>query len=160
SVRSQRELYEYQIGLEKEEIALYPKAESAELALIYQARGLKKEQAEKLANTLMEDPNVALDVLARDELGVNPEELVSPFSAAFYSFFSFMIGALLPIIPYLVSNKSHHLTATLVITSLSLFTMGVLVSLFTGKNALKGALRMLGIGLTACLITFFIGESL
>lgn len=160
SVRSQRELYEYQIGLERKEVENYPEAEAQELALIYQARGLKKEQAEALANTLIKKPDEAMEVLTRDELGLNPSELVSPYSAAFFSFLSFMIGALLPIVPYLIYNKVHHLYAVILITGCSLFMIGALVSLFTGKNALKGAFRMLIIGLCACAITYYIGHSL
>lgn len=160
SVRSQRELFEYQIELEREELEMYPEAETAELALIYQARGLDKDHAEKLAKALMENPTHALDTLARDELGINPNDLVSPWGAAISSFFSFVVGAFLPMLPYLFSKNIHHLPGVIIITALSLFAIGLSTSLFTGRNAWKGGLRMLLIGLTAGAVTYIIGHSL
>ncbi|MDQ2993415.1 MAG: VIT1/CCC1 transporter family protein [Pseudomonadota bacterium] len=160
SVRSQRELYEYQIRLEKEELELYPEAETAELALIYEARGLDKEHAELLATALMKNPQHALDTLARDELGINPNDLVSPWGAAISSFVSFIIGAFLPIAPYLLQSQIHHLLGVIVITACALFSIGMVISLFTGRKAWKGGARMLLIGSGAGLVTFLIGHSL
>jgi len=160
SVRSQRELFEYQINLEREELELYPEAETAELALIYQARGLEKEHAEHLAKALMQNPEHALDTLARDELGINPNDLVSPWGAAISSFISFVFGAFLPLIPYLLQKHEHHLISVIGITSAGLFFIGMLISLFTGRNGFKGGVRMLLIGLGAGALTFLIGHSL
>jgi hypothetical protein len=89
SVRSQRELFEYQIGLERDELAQYPEAEAQELALIYAAKGLRADEASKLASRIVADPEHALDTLAREELGLNPDELGSPWGAAVASFLSF-----------------------------------------------------------------------
>ncbi|MBX9586755.1 MAG: VIT1/CCC1 transporter family protein [Gammaproteobacteria bacterium] len=160
SVRSQRELFEYQIELEREELEMYPEAETAELALIYQARGLNKDHAEKLAKALMENPTHALDTLARDELGINPNDLVSPWGAAISSFLSFIFGAFLPMIPYLISKNTHHLPGVILITAFALFAIGLSISLFTGRNAWKGGVRMLLIGLCAGAVTYLIGHSL
>lgn len=160
SVRSQRELFEYQIELEREELEMYPEAETAELALIYQARGLDKDHAEKLAKALMENPMHALDTLARDELGINPNDLVSPWGAAISSFLSFIFGAFLPMIPYLISKHTHHLLSVILITAFTLFAIGLSISLFTGRNAWKGGVRMLLIGLCAGAVTYLIGHSL
>ncbi len=160
SVRSQRELFEYQIELEREELEMYPEAETAELALIYQARGLDKDHAEKLAKALMENPMHALDTLARDELGINPNDLVSPWGAAISSFLSFIFGAFLPMIPYLISKHTHHLLSVILITAFALFAIGLSISLFTGRNAWKGGVRMLLIGLCAGAVTYLIGHSL
>ncbi len=160
SVRSQRELFEYQIELEREELEMYPEAETAELALIYQARGLDKDHAEKLAKALMENPTHALDTLARDELGINPNDLVSPHGAAISSFLSVVLGAFLPMIPYLFSKHAHHLPGVIVITALGLFLIGLSTSLFTGRNAWRGGVRMLLIGLCAGAVTYVIGHSL
>jgi len=82
SVRSQREVFEYQIGLEREELEEYPDAEAEELALIYQAKGFPRDDAQRMARTLIADPERALDTLARKELGLNPDELGSPWGAA------------------------------------------------------------------------------
>src|SRR5262249_41889667 len=95
SVRSQREMYEYQIALERAELEEYPEEEAEELALIYQARGVEIGQARELTRTLLARPEQALDVLSREELGLNPDSLGSPWGAAAYSFLSFAIGAAL-----------------------------------------------------------------
>jgi VIT1/CCC1 family predicted Fe2+/Mn2+ transporter len=165
SVRSQREMYEYQIGLESDELDEYPEEEAAELALIYTARGMQAGEAKKLADSLIADPKKALDTLTREELGLNPEELGSPWGAAISSFFSFVIGALIPLLPFLFaayfgfSNRTS-LIAAIVLTALSLFGVGATLSLFTGKNSIHGGLRMLLIGGGAGLVAFFIGKIL
>ena len=79
SVRSQREMYEYQIGLERDELAEYPEEEAHELALIYEARGIDADEALRMATQIIGDPERALDTLAREELGLNPEDLGSPW---------------------------------------------------------------------------------
>lgn len=91
SMRSQREMYEYQIGLEREELEQYPDEEAEELALIYHARGADMEQARSFAQDIIRNPEHALASLAREELGLNPDDLGSAWGAAFYSFFSFGI---------------------------------------------------------------------
>ena len=96
SVRSQRELFEYQIGLERDELAEYPDAEAQELALIYKAKGLSGSEAERIAKQIVADPQHALDTLAREELGLNPDELGSPWGAAIASLLSFAVGAAVP----------------------------------------------------------------
>lgn len=160
SVRSQREMLEYQIGLEEKELALYPEEETEELALIYEARGLSKAEAKRVAKTLMSNPQSALDTLAREELGLDPNELVSPYGAAFFSFISFTIGAALPLLPFLFSHHPYTLPLTIGITGLSLFSVGAILSLYTGRNALKSGIRMLLIGAAAGSITYLIGHLL
>lgn len=157
SVRSQRELYEYQIQLEREELEEYPEEEAAELALIYNARGVSMEQARSMANELIQDKEHALDTLAREELGLNPDELGSPWGAAAASFASFALGALLPLLPFLYEGRFDPVPITIIVTGLSLFGVGTLISLFTGKAAVAGGLRMVLIGGGAGLITYIIG---
>lgn len=158
SVRSQREMLEYQLKLEKEELALYPEEEAAELALIYEARGLPKEEATKMAHLLIQNPDKALDTLAREELGINPDELVSPWGAAISSFISFAVGAFIPLVPFLWSESGSNLTMMIGLTGLTLFIVGAVLSLFTHRSAILGGLRMLGIGALAGLLTYFIGS--
>ncbi|HVS27249.1 MAG TPA: VIT1/CCC1 transporter family protein [Burkholderiales bacterium] len=160
SVRSQREMYEYQIGLEREELDLYPEEEAAELALIYEARGLKKEEAEHLAKGIFTDPDKALDALAREELGLNPEELGSPWGAALFSFFSFAFGSAIPVLPYLFHAGASSLLTSIALSAVALFTVGATLSLFTGRHAWLGGLRMLTIGAAAGGATYFIGRLL
>jgi VIT1/CCC1 family predicted Fe2+/Mn2+ transporter len=156
SVRSQREMFEFQIGLERDELDKYPDEEAAELALIYAAKGMDPVEARRLADTLMQDPERALDTLAREELGLNPDELGSPWVAATSSFAAFTGGAALPLLPFLF-GQGEALAASITLTALGLFTVGASMSLFTGRRALLSGLRMLGIGGAAGLATYFIG---
>jgi VIT1/CCC1 family predicted Fe2+/Mn2+ transporter len=158
SVRSQRELFEYQIGLEREELAQYPEAEAQELALIYVAKGLGSEEATRLATQIVADPEHALDTLAREELGLNPDELGSPWGAAISSFVSFAAGALLPLVPFVLAPGPNALRYAIGVTAVALFGVGALLSLFTGRGALRSGVRMLTLGGLAGAITFVIGH--
>jgi VIT1/CCC1 family predicted Fe2+/Mn2+ transporter len=159
SVRSQREMYEYQIALEREEIAEYPEEEAEELALIYEARGVALTQAREVSQALLARPEQALDVLAREELGLNPDNLGSPWGAAVASFLSFAAGAAIPLIPFL-AGMSDALAATAALTAIALFAVGLALSLFTGRQALRGALRMVLIGGGAGAVAFWVGRAL
>lgn len=158
SMRSQREMFEYQIGLERDELAQYPEEEAGELALIYIARGIPDEEAQALAQRMIADPELGLDTLAREELGLNPDELGSPWLAATTSFFAFTGGGLIPLLPYLVSLNQFTLQVSVTLTASALFGVGVTLSLFTGRSALLGGLRMLLIGASAGLLTYGIGH--
>jgi VIT1/CCC1 family predicted Fe2+/Mn2+ transporter len=160
SVRSQREMYEYQIGLERDELKAYPDEEAKELALIYEARGLAWDEAKRLADSMIADPERGLDTLAREELGLNPDELGSPFGAAAFSFLSFAAGALIPLLPFLFGRGPSTLVVSIALTGLSLFGVGSTLSLFTGRSALRGGVRMLLIGAAAGALTFAIGRLL
>ena len=159
SVRSQRELFEYQIGLERDELAQYPEAEAEELALIYIARGMAPDEARAFARKLVSDPAKALDVLAREELGLNPDDLGSPIGAAAFSFGAFTVGACVPLLPFFTGAALPG--AAYVGTGLAavaLFGTGAAMSLFTGRNPAWGGLRMLGIGALAGATVFAIGH--
>lgn len=161
SVRSQREMYEYQIALEREEVAEYPEEEAEELALIYEARGVPLEQAREMTRTLMERPEQALDVLAREELGLNPDDLGSPWRAAIFSFVSFAFGAAAPLIPFAVGvTGAPAIIGSGCLTLLALFGVGMMISLFTGRSAQLSALRMVLIGAGAGLVSFLVGRAL
>ncbi|HEX7971912.1 MAG TPA: VIT1/CCC1 transporter family protein, partial [Thiobacillus sp.] len=127
SVRSQREMFEYQIGLERDELEEYPQEEAAELALIYAAKGMDATEARRLADTLMQDPERALDTLAREELGLNPDELGSPWVAAISSFSAFTAGAALPLLPFLFGHGAA-LGTSIGLTALGLFAVGASMS--------------------------------
>jgi VIT1/CCC1 family predicted Fe2+/Mn2+ transporter len=161
SVRSQRDMYEYQIALEKDELAEYPEEEAEELALIYHARGIDLAQARTMATALLADPDQALDVLAREELGLNPDDLGSPWGAALSSFGAFSIGAVLPLLPLLFGLRGDSaMLGTVLVTLVSLAALGLAISLFTGRGAFAGALRMMLIGGGAGLIAFGVGKLL
>jgi VIT1/CCC1 family predicted Fe2+/Mn2+ transporter len=159
SMRSQRELYEYQIGLEREELEQYPEEEAEELALVYQARGMPLDEARAVARQLLQHPEHALDTLAREELGLNPDDLGSPWGAAIFSFLSFTAGAVIPLLPFALRLASPVLIAA-GLAGAALFAVGALLSLFTGRGALRGGLRMLAIGGASALATYLIGTLL
>lgn len=159
SVRSQRDMYEYQISLEKEELAEYPEEEAEELALIYEARGMDIEQARTFARSLLGNPDHALDVLAREELGLNPDDLGSPLGAASSSFLAFALGAVIPLLPFLIGLPAHSVMGwTIGVTAIALAAVGMLISLFTGRNAWLGAARMVAIGGGAGVIAWLVGS--
>jgi vacuolar iron transporter family protein len=160
SVKSQREFFEKQINLEREELENYPEEEAAELALIFEARGIPKADAERNAKTLIADPHKALETLAREELGVNPNDLGSPGMAASSSFLSFLLGAFIPLFPFLISLPVSGLTASMGLSGVALFVIGASLSLFTGKSALWGGTRMLLLGVFSGGCTFYLGKLL
>ena len=160
SVRSQRELYEYQIGLEREELDQYPEEEAHELALIYAARGLPRDEARQLADRLIGDREHALDTLAREELGLNPDDLGSPRGAALSSFASFAVGGAVPLLPFVFGSGTLSLVMAAALTGVALFAVGATLSLFTGRSALASGLRMLAIGAAAGGVTYSVGKLL
>jgi vacuolar iron transporter family protein len=121
---------------------------------------MSKAEAKTLADKLIADPDRALDTLAREELGLNPDELGSPWGAAVSSFLAFTVGAIVPLLPYLVSAGQPAFWGAIALTLIALFGVGATLSLFTGRNAALGGLRMLGIGLTAGAATYLIGKML
>ncbi len=160
SVRAQREMFEHQIALERKELEIYPEEEAEELALVYTARGMSREDAHALAVKTIADPERALDTLAREELGLNPDELGSPWGAAIASFAAFALGAFVPLVPFLLARGTHALPASLVLTGCSLFGVGAAISLFTGRALLANGIRMLAIGAAAGGATWVIGHLL
>jgi VIT1/CCC1 family predicted Fe2+/Mn2+ transporter len=160
SVRSQREMFEYQIGAERDELAKYPHEEAAELSLIYQARGLGKEDADRMSARIVANPGYALDALAREELGLDPGALGSPVGAAAFSFAAFSVGAAVPLIPFIVSGGGAALAVAIALTGVALFGVGCATSLFAGRGAVRGGLRSLLIGAAAGAVTYGIGRVL
>ncbi len=158
SVRAQRELFERQIELERAELETAPEEE--ELALIYQAKGLPKEEAEALAARLMEDPVVALDTHVREELGLDPSQLGAPWAASIWSFLAFAVGALVPVVPFFfgADASAPFVAAAAALSAVALFAVGASLSLFTGRGALLSAVRQLGLGAAAAALTFGIGS--
>jgi VIT1/CCC1 family predicted Fe2+/Mn2+ transporter len=158
SMKAQRELLERQIALEAAELAVTPQEEAAELALIYRAKGLPRAEAERVARQLIEDPQIALDTLIREELGLDPSELGSPYGAAIGSFIAFALGALVPVLPYFFGASTALVALSLALSGLALFGVGGLISLFTGRSTLFSGARQLIIGAVAAAITFGLGS--
>jgi VIT1/CCC1 family predicted Fe2+/Mn2+ transporter len=159
SVQSSRELYQNQIEIETKEIKANPKEEAEELALIYESRGLKPEQAKILASQILTDQDSAIDTLAREELGIDPGELGgSAWEASITSFFLFAVGAVVPVIPFLLSHGITAVILSVVLSTIGLFILGSVITIFTGQAVLKSGLRMVLFGLLAAAITFGLGR--
>jgi len=159
SMRAQKELYERQIELERAELLAVPEEEAREISLIYQAKGLPKAEADNTAARLMENPEVALDTLVREELGLDPRELGSPWGAAVSSFLAFGIGALIPVAPFVWGDASiGFVVASATLSAVALFAVGAGVSLFTGRSALYSGARQVSLGALAAIVTFAIGR--
>ena len=159
SVQSSRELYEHQIKIEAEEIAANPEEEQEELALIYQSKGLPQDRAKEMAAHMMADKSNILDTLAREELGIDPEELGgSAYEAAFTSFFLFAFGALFPILPYFFWRGTLAILLSLVISAVGLFVIGAAITLMTGKSVWFSGTRQVLVGIAAAALTFGIGK--
>jgi VIT1/CCC1 family predicted Fe2+/Mn2+ transporter len=163
SMRAQRELFERQIELEREELAESPEEELAELTLIYRAKGLSHDEARATASRLMENPDIALTTLVKEELGLDPAELGSPWGASIGSFLAFAAGAIVPVIPFLFAPANETIAIGYVIASatmalIALFGVGAALSLFTGRSALWSGFRQAGLGAVAAALTYIIGR--
>ncbi len=158
SMRSQTELLERQIELERAELEAMPEEEEAEIAAIYRARGFPDDEAKAIATRLMADPAIALETLVREELGLDPEELGSPWGAAISSFIAFAVGAFVPLLPFILLTGFTALAVSIALTAVALFSVGAAVSLLTGKSAIYTGLRQLAIGAAAAAITYAVGS--
>jgi VIT1/CCC1 family predicted Fe2+/Mn2+ transporter len=159
SVTSSRELYTAQIATEAEELELAPEEEKEELLLIYQAKGLPESEARMLADRLMSNKETALDTLAREELGIDPDELGgSAWTAAGSSFCLFAIGAVFPVLGFFFLSGAAAIWTGLGLSAVALFGIGAGTSLFTGRGLMFSGLRQLGIGLAAAGVTYGIGR--
>lgn len=159
SVKSSQELYENQMALEMEELETNPEGEKKEIALIYMAKGIPEAQAREMAEAIISDKNKAHDLLVREELGINPEELKgSAMEAALFSFFLFAIGAILPVLPFFFTSGNMAILLSTGISAVGLFLIGSAITLFTGKSIWYSGFRQVIFGLIAAAISFGIGK--
>jgi VIT1/CCC1 family predicted Fe2+/Mn2+ transporter len=161
SVQSSRELHLAQIETERDEIREMPEEEAAELALIYQAKGMSQEDAERAAGEVMGDPDAFLDTKVREELGLDPESLGgSAWEAAVTSFLLFSVGAIVPVLPLMFFTGGQAVLFSLVFAALGLFSLGALTAVVTGTRVLRTGARSLGLGLAAAGVTYGVGALL
>ncbi len=153
---SQTELTRAEIEIEKAEIRRVPEAEEAELAAIYASRGVDEATAREVARQLSADPEQVWRVHAREELGVDPDDLPSPWMAAGSSFAAFIVGAAVPLLPYLLGATT--VLVPLLLALLALFGAGALVSRFTDRSALYSGGRQLLLGALAASLTYGVGS--
>ncbi|MCH8088654.1 MAG: VIT1/CCC1 transporter family protein [Chloroflexi bacterium] len=158
SVRAQRDIYEKEIEVERAELEEFPEEERHELALIYQSKGFTREEARAVAERIMSDPKVALETLAREELGLDPSQLGSPWMATISSFIAFGLGALIPVLPHIVSDGVVAFSLSIGLSGLMTVAIGVLLGIITGKNPVWSGGRMLLVAAAAASVTFGIGS--
>jgi VIT1/CCC1 family predicted Fe2+/Mn2+ transporter/rubrerythrin len=158
SMKSQRELYERQIALERAELEAVPEEEQAELAAVYRSKGFTQEEAARIAERIFRNPEAALETLIREELGLDPDELGSPWGAAGGSFSAFAVGAVIPVIPYLLASGTIAFAGSIVLSAVALFAVGSGVSLLTGRGVWFSGARQVAIGAAAAAVTFLVGH--
>jgi len=159
SVQSSRELQEHQIEVERAELAAMPDEEREELVLIYEAKGIERATAERIADRMLADREQALSTLAREELGIDPGELGgSAWTAAVASFVLFAIGAVIPLISYVFLEGDPAIAVSVALSAAGLFGLGAATALMTGRGILYSATRQLVIGVAAAAITFGVGN--
>lgn len=159
SVKSSQELHENQMQLEMDELETNPEGEQKELALIYMAKGIPEDQANEMAAEIMLDKNHAHQILVKEELGINEEELKgSAMEAAIYSFILFAIGAVIPVIPFMFTSGTTAIVISVISSAAGLFLIGAAITLFTGKSIWFSGFRQVIFGLIAAAITFGIGK--
>jgi VIT1/CCC1 family predicted Fe2+/Mn2+ transporter len=156
SVTNQNELVHAEVALERQMLARFPAAEEDELAGYFRNYGADPDTAARMAAAVSKDPGTALRVHTREELGIDPNELPSPLVAGTASLLAFSLGALLPLLPYLLGLPI--LAATLTITAVALITGGAAVGKLTGRSMLRAGLRQLVLGSLAIAVTFTIGS--
>jgi VIT1/CCC1 family predicted Fe2+/Mn2+ transporter len=159
SMRAQAELLERELEMERVELDRNPHVETVELAQIYESRGLDPDTASELAHHMMKNPELALETHAREELGIDPNSLGSPVGAAVSSFLAFAIGALIPLLPWFFGSGTSAVVASVVLGALSAVAIGVALSRFTGRSAVRSALRQLGIAAVAAGVTYIVGSA-
>jgi VIT1/CCC1 family predicted Fe2+/Mn2+ transporter len=158
SMSVQRELFEAQIALERRELEENPEWERQEVSIIFQAKGLPAEDADRIAEHIMAQPEVALDFMAREELGLNPDDLGSPMGAALSSFGSFALGAVVPLLPYAVSEGLVAMGSALVLAAFMLMAVGGVTAHLGQRPLWLGGLRALVIGALATSVTYVVGR--
>jgi vacuolar iron transporter family protein len=159
SMRAQRELLERELDVERTSLQHRPESERTELVHIYQKRGLEPELAQELADKLMATPEMALETHAREELGIDPKSLGSPIQAAVSSFISFAIGAVIPLIPFLLVTGTSAVLAAVVVVGVAALAVGAALSVFTGRSWSWSAGRQLLVCAMAGAITYGVGSA-
>ena len=160
-MRTQREVFERLIHLEAHELATEPEEEREELIAIYRGKGVPQTVAEQLVDALHADPDLALATHAREELGLDPDEgLGSPWGAAFSSLLTFAFGAFVPLLPFLIGSGIGAALASAFASGTTLFAVGAVISILTGKSVIFSGARMLIIGASLAAITFGVGRLL
>ena len=158
SMTAQRELMERELEVERRSLHRSPEGEAAELRTMYVQRGIDPAVATEMVNEVMQDPDLALETHAREELGIDPGQTGNPLQAASWSFVTFAIGAFIPLLPWLISAGSTATLWSVVLGAVGAFTVGAGLAHFTGRSWLWSASRQLLISGMAAAVTYSIGH--
>jgi VIT1/CCC1 family predicted Fe2+/Mn2+ transporter len=158
SMRAQAELMERELALERRELARAPERERRELAAIYRGRGIDRATADAMAHQVMSDPETALEVHAREEMGINPTSLGSPISAASASFVTFALGALVPLLPFFWGRGNGAVVTAIAMAAVAAVLVGAALARFTGRSTVFSAVRQILICAAAAGVTYGIGH--
>jgi VIT1/CCC1 family predicted Fe2+/Mn2+ transporter len=159
SVRAQRELLQRELDMEAVELRRAPEKEHRELVQLYQSRGVDPGVADEMAGELMRTPELALQTHAREELGVNPNQLGNPYKAATASAASFALGAVVPLVPWFITQGAAAVVASLVLGAVAALAIGFALARFTGRSKLRTMVRQLTVTVLAAGVTFLIGKA-
>ena len=160
SVAAQNELIERELDVERRELARNPEHEQAELVALYEAKGIDRERAKLVVRDIMRTPEMALLVHAREELGIDPDDLASPIRTALYSFLAFAVGAFLPVIPWFAGSGRGAAIASVLIGVAAAATVGTFIGRFSERRVFRAAVRQVLILILACSATYLVGAAL
>jgi vacuolar iron transporter family protein len=159
SMKAQSELLQRELDMEAVELNRAPEAERAELAQLYASRGVDPDLAGDMAAEMMRTPELALETHAREELGVNPQDLGNPYAASAASAASFAAGAIVPLIPWFITSGGAAVAASLVLAAIAAIAVGVALARFTGRSVVRLVVRQLAVTVAAAAVTFLVGKA-
>jgi VIT1/CCC1 family predicted Fe2+/Mn2+ transporter len=159
SMKAQSELLQRELDMEALELHRAPEAERAELARLYESRGVDPAVAGEMAAEMMRTPELALETHAREELGVSPHNLGNPYAASSASAASFAVGALVPLLPWFFTSGGGALAISLVLGALAAVVIGVALARFSGRSPLRLVVRQLIVTIAAAGVTFLVGKA-
>jgi vacuolar iron transporter family protein len=160
SMTAQRELLERELDVERKALKRSPEGEANELRGMYVQRGIDPKVARDMANQVMQDPQLALETHAREELGIDPEQLGSPIQAALASFFTFALGAFVPLLPWLITRGTKAVVASIVLGAVASVVVGCVLAAYTERSFFRSALRQLTITVVAAGVTYGVGRAI
>jgi vacuolar iron transporter family protein len=160
SMTAQRELMERELEVERRSLSHSPEGEATELRGIYVRRGIDPAVASEMVNEVMQDPDLALETHAREELGITSQGLGSAWQAAAASFFTFALGAFIPLVPWLFSKGNGAIVASAVLSALAAVAVGVVLAVFTHRPMVRSALRQLVLTAGAAAVTYGVGRGI
>ena len=148
------------LRVERRSLSQSPEGEAHELRVIYERRGIDPTVARDMVHEVMQDPELALETHAREELGINPQHLGSPVQAAVSSFVTFALGAFIPLVPWLLARGNGAIVASVVLSAVAAVTVGIVLAAFTQRPMLRSALRQLAITALAAAVTYSVGRAI